>query len=415
MAVDTPTSQRFDVAISGASYAGLALARALSTAFAGAIKIAVAAHRAVPGASRKDGRAFALSAASKHMLSVLGVWERLADGAQPVEEIEITDSSLEAGVRPVLLRYDNRTADGEPAAYIVPAVTLERALNEAVASDAAVTVVAPAQVRDLSVDDYAATLLLADGRRVCAALAVAAEGRRSVLREAAGIKIVGWGYGQTGIVTTIAHTRGHRACAVQHFLPGGPFAMLPLTGDRSAITWSEESSEAERILALDDDAFLVEVDTRVGGRLGTVTLAGPRQSWPLEMHLARSYVGNRLALIGDTAHCVHPIAGQGLNLALRDVAALAEVAAEAARVGLDIGNAVVLGRYERWRRFDSTLSAAAYDGLNRLFSNDSTLLRAARDLGLGLVDRLPQLKSVFVTAAAGLAGDVPRLLRGEAV
>jgi 2-octaprenyl-6-methoxyphenol hydroxylase len=244
---------------------------------------------------------------------------------------------------------------------------------------------------------------------------VAADGRRSFLREAAGIKVVGWSYPQTGIVTTVAHERPHEGVAVQHFLPAGPFAILPLCGDRSCITWTEDRDEARRILALDDAAFLAEVDLRFGGRLGTLSLAGPRGSWPLEMHLARSYVAPRLALVGDAAHGVHPIAGQGLNLALRDVAALAEVVADAARLGLDIGSTDTLRRYERWRRFDSVLSAAAFDGLNRLFSNDWTLLRTIRDAGLGLVDRLPAVKRMFVGEAAGLSGELPRLVRGEQI
>jgi 2-octaprenyl-6-methoxyphenol hydroxylase len=244
---------------------------------------------------------------------------------------------------------------------------------------------------------------------------VAADGRRSPLREAAGIKIVGWDYGQTGIVTTIAHARPHGARAVQHFLPGGPFAILPLKGNRSCVTWSEEEGEARRILALDDAAFLPEVDQRVGGRLGALELAAQRQSWPLEMHLVRSYVAPRFAVAGDAAHGVHPIAGQGLNLALRDVAALTEVLTDAARLGLDLGNGEVLTRYERWRRFDSAISAATFDGLNLLFSNDWALVRAVRDFGLGLVDRMPRLKEFFVREAAGLSGELPRLLKGEPI
>jgi 2-octaprenyl-6-methoxyphenol hydroxylase len=231
----------------------------------------------------------------------------------------------------------------------------------------------------------------------------------------AGIKTVGWDYPQAGIVTVVAHERPHGGKAVQHFLPAGPFAILPLTGNRSCITWSENREEAERILALDDAGFLAEIDRRFGGKLGALSLTGPRQSWPLSLHLARALVASRVALVGDAAHVVHPLAGQGLNLALRDVAALAEVLADAARVGLDLGDATALARYERWRRFDSWMSAAAFDGLNRLFSNDVTLLRSAREFGLGLVDRLPGLKQMFVTEAAGLSGEVPRLLKGEAV
>ena len=246
-------------------------------------------------------------------------------------------------------------------------------------------------------------------------LLVAADGGKSQLREAAGIKVVRWSYPQIGIVATVRHEKPHQGRAVQHFLPGGPFAILPLTGNRSCITWTEEASRARAILALDDAGFLAEVETRFDYRLGTVELAGPCGSWPLDTHLARAMVANRLALVGDAAHGVHPIAGQGLNLGLRDVAALCEVITDAARLGLDIGTLATLERYERWRRLDSALSAATFDALNRLFSNDSTVLRTARDFGLGLVERLPALKQLFVAEAAGLTGEVPKLLRGERV
>jgi 2-octaprenyl-6-methoxyphenol hydroxylase len=420
---DAPMRERdshepFDVVISGASYAGLALARALATSLDGFLRLALVDRRLPQHAEGLDVRAFALSASSRRMLDVLGLWPRLAERAQAVTEIEITDSSLDAGVRPVLLTYANLLADGEPASWIVPSDALFAALLDAVAADPSITLLAPAEVTGFATTASGAELELASGDRLQAQLLVAADGRRSRLRDAAGIKIVAWNDGQTGIVTTIAHDRPHGGRAVQHFLPGGPFAMLPLkTPDgkesRSCVTWSEATTEASRILALDDEAFLAEVEKRAGGRLGTVTLAGPRQTWPLEMHLARSYVAPRFALIGDAAHGVHPIAGQGLNLALRDVAALTEVIADVVRLGLAPGDHEALLRYERWRRFDSAVSAAAFDGLNRLFSNDAALLRAARDFGLGLVDRMPGLKSFFVAEAAGETGERPRLLKGE--
>ncbi|WP_439544335.1 FAD-dependent monooxygenase [Hyphomicrobium sp.] len=441
---DPRPPHRFDIVISGASFAGLALARALGTAFGSDLRIAVvdrvprASKDRVPRISKDnvprtgedrsrdttapDARAFALSAGARRMLETLGIWQEIAATAEPVTGIEITDSSLEAGIRPVLLTYDNHLAgdagtDAEdaavPASHIVPASGLERALQNAVAAQPNVTFFTPGEIAEFSGDDSAVAITLKDGTTLTAALLVGAEGRRSPSRESAGIKAVGWKYGQTAIVTTIAHERPHGGIATQHFLPAGPFAILPLPGNRACLTWTEEEHEASRILALDDAGFLAEVETRVAGRLGAVEVVGPRQSWPLDLHLARAYVAPRYALIGDAAHGVHPIAGQGVNLALRDVAALSEIVADSLRLGLDPGSLEALGRYERWRRFDSFASAAAFDGLNRLFSNDSMLVRAARDVGLGLVDRLPGLKRRLVAEAAGLTGDLPRLFKSE--
>lgn len=408
---------RFDVVISGASYAGLSLAVALAQALEG---IEIGLIDPVPPRGRnepaRDPRAFAVSASSQHVLDAIGVWTAVASEAQPVRSIEITDSELQAGIRPTLLTYANDTGGGEPASWILPGGVLLAELAEKARATPGITFVTPsAAATGYKAGPNDAHVQLVDGRSLTARLVVAAEGRKSTLREAAGIKLVGWPYRQTGIVVTVAHERPHDGVAVQHFLPAGPFAILPLTGNRSCITWSEDAREARRILALDDTGFLAEIDKRFGGKLGAVTLAGPRASWPLEMHLARAYAAPRLALIGDTAHGVHPIAGQGLNLGLRDVAALAEVVVETMRVGLDPGGPDVLRRYERWRRFDSTVSTFAFDSINRLFSNDWTVLRAARDFGLGLVDRMPMVKRLLVEEAAGLTGDLPRMLRGERV
>ena len=407
---------RCDVVISGSSYAGLSLACGLAQALGPTFKITlIDRDAAAPAGAAADARASALSAASKSMLEVLGVWSAVAPEAQPVTGIDITDSALEAGVRPVLLDYENVTAGGEPATYIVPNSVLFAALRAQLQHTPSVACLAPAEIADFESDEAETRIKLADGRGLTSSLLVAAEGRKSRLRDAAGIKVVGWDYSQIGIVTTVRHERPHGGRAVQHFLPAGPFAILPLTGNRSCITWSEDAREAKRILALDDADFLAEVEKRFGGKLGAVTLDGPRQSWPLSMHLARRYVGPRFALIGDTAHGVHPLAGQGLNLAFRDVAALVEVITDAVRLGLDAGDASALARYERWRRFDSFVSAATFDGLNRLFASDAMLLRSAREFGLGLVDRMPGLKRFFVGEAAGLTGELPRLLKGEAV
>jgi 2-octaprenyl-6-methoxyphenol hydroxylase len=256
---------------------------------------------------------------------------------------------------------------------------------------------------------------LSDGEAFSAQLVIAADGARSGLRERAGIATHGWTYRQSAVVTTVAHERDHHGRAEEHFLPAGPFAILPLTGRRSSIVWTEATREAERIVALPDADFHAELERRFGLHLGEISIAGPRRAYPLEFRVARTFVADRLALVGDAAHVIHPIAGQGFNMGLKDVAALAETIVDAARLGLDPGSFAVLERYQRWRRFDTMAMGAATDGLNRLFSNRSDLLRLVRDIGLGLVDRMPALKRGFIREAAGLAGEVPKLLRGEAL
>jgi 2-octaprenyl-6-methoxyphenol hydroxylase len=408
----TSASERYDVVIGGGGTAGLALACTLADALGPEMRIAVADRTALGASARaRDGRSFALSAGSKRMLDVLGVWPALAGDAQPVTAIDITDSSLEDGFRPILISYDNRI-EGEPATWIVENDRLLDALVEAAAARSGIALLGGQAAETFTRDEHGVDITLAGDRSIRTPLLVAADGRASRLREAAEIEVVRWKYPQIGIVTTVRHEKPHDGRAVQHFLPSGPFALLPLTGNRSSITWTEEEKRGREIVALDDAAFLAEVEKRFDWRLGGVELAGPRSAWPLDMHLARAMASDRFVLLGDAAHGVHPIAGQGLNLGFRDVAALAEVLVDAARLGLDIGALTVLERYERWRRLDSAVSAAAFDGLNRLFSNDLTPLRTLRDFGLGLVERMPALKQLFVAEAAGLAGDVPKLLRG---
>jgi 2-octaprenyl-6-methoxyphenol hydroxylase len=271
------------------------------------------------------------------------------------------------------------------------------------------------EIRSFSTTDTEIAIDLARGSPLAARLLIATDGRRSPLRAQAGIKVVRWPHDQIGIVARLHHERPHNGRAVQHFLPGGPFAILPMRDQRSCITWTEERVRGEAILALDDRGFLAEIEQRFGHRLGALRRDGPRASWPLEFQIAHTMIARRFALAGDAARSVHPLAGQGLNLAFRDVAALTQCLAEAMRLGLDPGDGTALEHYERWRRFDSVTSAAAFDALNGLFSNDSVLSRAARDAGLGIVDRLPGLKQAIVREAAGQTGDIPRLLRGERV
>jgi 2-octaprenyl-6-methoxyphenol hydroxylase len=405
---------RYDVVIAGGGAAGVALACALADALEGASIAIVDPGAFAESSTVRDPRASALSAGSKRLLAALGAWMALAPHAEAVAAVDITDSSLDDAFRPVLVSYDNTVEGGEPATFIVENERLRAALQEAAAGRASIARIGGAAA-GFSAGPHAVTIELADGRSLGAALLVAADGRSSRLREAAGIGVVGWQYDQVGIVATVAHDKPHRSRAVQNFFPAGPFAILPLKGNRSCVTWTEEAGRGRAIAALDDAGFLAELEKRFGYRLGRIALAGARGVWPLQMHLARALIADRLALVGDAAHLVHPIAGQGLNLGLRDVAALTEVVADSARLGLDIGSGVVLERYARWRRTDAAMSAAAFDALNRLFSNDSTLLRTARSAGLRLVDRMPALKQFFVTEAAGLTGELPKLLRGERV
>jgi 2-octaprenyl-6-methoxyphenol hydroxylase len=406
------SDNKFDVLITGGSYAGMAFALGLVQALGPEIRIAIIDRSLGPAPASQDGRAFAIWAGAKAILETLGVWKAIAAEAEPMTSIEISDSALRDGMRPTLLTYDARTADGRPAAYMVPAAALGSALFHSVKSEPGISWIGPSEVEGLVMSEAAAEVALSDGRRITAALCVAADGRNSKLREAAGIATVGWAYDQTGIVTTVRFSEPHGGIAIQHFLPGGPFAILPLQDNRACITWSADSSEAARVMALDDDGFLAELDKRIAGRFGSIELAGPRQSWPLDVKLPRQLIARRFALIGDAAHGVHPVAGQGVNLALRDAAALTEVLADAARLGLDLGEGTHLERYQHWRRFDSMMSATLYDGLNRLFGVDNTVLRAGRGAALGVLDRVPMMKRVIVEEAAGLTGDLPKLARG---
>ena len=411
-------AQKVDVLIGGAGFAGLALAIALRQSLAPSFSVTVA-DPALAGAA-KDGRASAIVAAARRLFETIGVWQDVE--AQPILDMVVTDSRLTDAVRPVFLSFDGDVEPGEPFAHMVENGPLLAALA-AKAKDEGVTL-APAAVTALEFATDRATdrtnVRLSNGDALAARLLVAADGARSAIRERAGIASHGWSYGQSAIVTTVAHERDHHGRAEEHFLPAGPFAILPLTrdaavGHRSSIVWTEEAQAAARIVALPEEEFHAELERRFGLHLGEIAAVGPRRVLPLGLSVARAFVADRLALVGDAAHVIHPIAGQGLNMGLKDVAALAEVIVDAVRLGLDPGSLAVLERYQRWRRFDTMAMGIATDGLNRLFSNQSDALRLLRDVGLGLVDRLPALKHLFIREAAGLVGEVPKLLRGEAL
>jgi len=411
-------AQKVDVLIGGAGFAGLALAIALRQGLAPSFSVTVA-DPALAGAA-KDGRASAIVAAARRLFETIGVWQEVE--AQPILDMVVTDSRLADVVRPVFLSFDGDVEPGEPFAHMIENGPLLAALA-AKAKDEGVAL-RPAAVTDL---EFAAdgandcvNVRLSNGEALAARLLVAADGAHSAIRERAGITSHGWSYGQSAIVTTVAHERDHHGRAEEHFLPAGPFAILPLTrdaavGHRSSIVWTEQAQEAARLVALPDAEFHAELERRFGLRLGEIAAVGPRRVHPLGLSVARAFIADRLALVGDAAHVIHPVAGQGLNMGLKDVAALAEVIVDAVRLGLDPGSLAVLERYQRWRRFDTMAMGIATDGLNRLFSNQSDVLRLLRDVGLGLVDRLPALKHLFIREAAGLVGEVPKLLRGEAL
>jgi 2-octaprenyl-6-methoxyphenol hydroxylase len=411
LALQTP--ERVDVLVGGAGVAGLALAVALrqglGTSFA--VTVADPALDKVPG----DPRASTIVAAAQRLFTAIGVWGAVADAAQPILDMAVTDSRLTDAVRPVFLTFDGDAEPGQPFAHMVENGPLHAALL-ARARETGV-VLQPAGIADsaLSPEGRDVSVELASGERLRARLLVAADGAHSRIRERAGIPTRGWNYGQSAIVTTVAHERDHGGRAEEHFLPAGPFAILPLKHCRSSIVWTEHAAEAERILALPESDFHAELERRFGLHLGEIKVVGPRRAYPIGLWIARAFIGPRLALVGDAAHVIHPIAGQGLNMGLKDVAALAETIVDAARLGLDPGAAAVLERYQRWRRFDTMAMGVATDGLNRLFSNRSDVLRLVRDVGLGLVDRLPPLKQIFIREAAGLLGEMPKLLKGEAL
>ena len=402
-----PGEQRYDVIIVGAGPVGLTLALALVRS-APQLAVALVDRRrlSVP----RDNRASAIAAGVRRVFEALGVWDDMAGRAQPITAMRITDSGRTDLARPVFLQFDGDVAPGEPFAHMVPNQASGAALLAA--AEGALTVVAPAEIADWSGEGARARLTLADGVVLAAPLVVAADGARSGLRQRAGIGTIGHDYRQTGLVATIGHELAHEGVAYEHFRPAGPFASLPLPGNRSSLVWTEADADAPRFLAMGAEQLAGEIEAVMGSSLGAVTVEDELMSFPLRLQLARSFIGPRLALVGDAAHVIHPIAGQGLNLGLKDVAALAEVVVEAMRLGLDHGAADTLRRYQAWRRFDTASMAMVTDGMNRLFSNDIAPIRALRDFGLGLVDRSGPIKSALIRTASGFDGHGPRLLSG---
>ncbi|MEM1377220.1 MAG: ubiquinone biosynthesis hydroxylase [Pseudomonadota bacterium] len=401
-----------DIVVAGAGYVGLAAAVAIAQ---GAPSLNVTVIDAAPeGVWEKDGRASAIAAAASRMLNEMRCWDDLMPHAQPMTEMIVTDSKTADPVRPVFLTFDGEVEDGEPFAHMIPNVELLRSLR-ARANDTDVAIHQGVTIESFEEVDGHVSVKLGDGSTIAAKLLIAADGVKSRLRDRAGIKTVHWDYGQSGIVATVSHERDHGGQAIEHFLPAGPFAILPLKGQRSSIVWTESTENANRLVDADPLSFEMELEQRFGLHLGEIKLETQPRAYPLGLTLARNFVKSRFALAGDAAHGIHPIAGQGLNLGFKDVAALAQTVVEAHRNGQDFGTLDVLETYERWRRFDTVQMGVTTDVLNRLFSNDLMPVRAARSFGLSIVDRLPFAKDFFIKQAAGLSGDAPRLLRGEAL
>lgn len=414
-------TQTFDVVVAGAGMTGAAAALALDSAgFRVALADPLPFERQL--APSFDGRASAIAYSSFRMLRRLGVGERLEPDACRIEQILVTDGrspgAATHAAAPFHLRFAAEEIEarsgGEPLGYMVENRRIRAALAAGI-EGSGVRVLAPAEVTAVEAGPGLATVRLAGGEALRASVVIAAEGRDSGVRAGAGIGVVGWRYGQSGIVATVRHRRPHGGVAHEHFLPGGPFAILPLTDDRSSLVWTEPTRRAEALDAASPEAFQAHLRRRFGEFLEEVGVDGPRFSYPLALQLAERWTAPRMALLGDAAHSIHPIAGQGLNLGLKDAAALAEVLADAARLGDDIGADAVLERYAAWRRFDTVALAAATDVFTRLFSNDNPLLRAARGVGVAAVNRIGPARRFFMAEAGGAVGDMPRLLRGEAV
>jgi 2-octaprenyl-6-methoxyphenol hydroxylase len=410
-------NKRFDIVIAGGGFVGMAVAVGLAHSVKGMFRIAVIERmpRPVAHAGAFDGRAVALIAVAKTMLDTLGVWQRIGGEAQAVTAIDITDTRLETVTREPLLHFDSVMHGDNPAAFIVENNVLRRALMETVDEHSDITVFAPETVVGVTLSEAGARVALGGGQTLAARLVIAADGRRSSVAKMAGFKTLEWDAGQTGLVATIAHEKPHEGRAVQHFLPSGPFAVLPMPGNRSSLVWTESNGEARRIMALDESTQLAEIEKRMGGGLGRLSLVSKLLSYPLAMTLVRDFVKPRMALAGDAAHGLLWIAGQGLYHGLKDAAVLVEVLVEAARLGMDVGDMVVLERYLRWRRFDSTSSAVSAAVLNKLFSGGGDALRMLRQCGLGLVERIDPLKALFVEEAAGATGELPKLMKGELI
>jgi 2-octaprenyl-6-methoxyphenol hydroxylase len=405
--VTSKKSHDCDVIIIGGGLVGGTLACALS--HLGIRTIVVDTQALSEGLDAEfDGRASAIAFASQCLLESVGLWDLMEENACPIQDIRVSE-----GNSPFFLHYDHKDTESQAFGYMIENRSIRRALYKQISSLDAIKVVAPDRVKVLEHSGPGVRVELESGDIITAPLVVGADGRNSITRRNAGIRTTGWAYDQTGIVCTVEHEKSHQHIAHEHFLPAGPFAILPLWDNRASIVWAERSELAPAIMNLDETEFLEELKPRFGNFLGDLKVVGPRWSYPLSLKFAERAIDQRLALVGDALHGMHPIAGQGLNMGLRDVAALAEIIVDARRLGMDIGDTLVLERYQQWRRFDNSLMLAATDGLNRLFSNSIGPVRLARDFGLSTVNKMGPLKKIFMRSAMGLSGEIPKLMKRQ--
>jgi len=403
-------STESDILIVGGGLNGPALALALARA-GRTVTVIDALPEKVRRNAAFDGRAYALALASVRLLAGIGIWDRVADNAQPMLEIKVSDGRAGAGPSPFWMHFDHAEIEEGPMGHMVEDRFLRRAFLDAMADEPRITKVTD-RVTAQATGPAGARVTLGSGKVLSGQLLVGSDGRASGTAARSGIRRTGWGYGQTALVAAVEHELPHEGIAHQFFMPPGPLAILPLPGNVSSIVWSETDATAADFAALSDAEFLAVLRPRFGDFLGDIRLRGKRFTYPLGLSLADSFVAERLALVGDAAHGLHPIAGQGLNAGLRDVGALAQVVDEAARRGEDFGTPAVLARYQQWRRFDTATLAMATDATNRLFSNDNPVLRLGRDLGLGAINALPALRRGLIREAAGLTGELPELMKG---
>jgi len=403
MSIDT------DIAIVGGGLNGPILALALAQAGIKSTVIDALTTKVRKNASF-DGRSYAVALTSQRLLNNIGLWTNIKDNAQAILEIKVSDGRAGEGPSPFFMHFDHAEIEDGPMGYMVQDRYLRRTLLDAMAENPNVTHIQGETVVGQDVISGGVSVTLSSGKKISARALIGCDGRGSGTAERAGIKRIGWGYGQTALVCAIEHEKPHGGIAHQFFMPTGPLAILPLTGNRSSIVWSETEINATAFNALSDAEYLTMLRPRFGNFLGEISLAGARYSYPLALSITDRLVADRTALVGDAAHGLHPIAGQGLNAGMRDIAALVQIISEAQKRGEDYGSLAVLTRYEEWRRFDNTALALATDTFNKLFSNDNLVLRLGRDLGMGLINKLPGLRRGFIREAAGLSGDLPDLM-----